>query len=70
MAYAGVEFANKLIRAVNGETGIVAPSFVHLSADNNGGEALKKEIGRDLDYFSAPIELGVSATCLHCKTER
>ncbi|PIL23701.1 hypothetical protein GSI_13450 [Ganoderma sinense ZZ0214-1] len=58
MAYAGVEFTNKIIRAVKGEKGIVAPSFVHLSADKNGGEALKKEIGRDLDYFSAPIELG------------
>ncbi|KAM5535597.1 hypothetical protein V8D89_010764 [Ganoderma adspersum] len=58
MAYAGVEFANKIIRAVKGEKGIVAPSFVHLSADKDGGEALKKEIGRDLDYFSAPIELG------------
>ncbi|KAI1790718.1 malate dehydrogenase [Ganoderma leucocontextum] len=58
MAYAGVEFANKLIRAVKGEKGIVAPSFVHLAADKDGGEAVKKEIGRDLDYFSAPIELG------------
>nr|VWO99069.1 Pre-mRNA-splicing ATP-dependent RNA helicase PRP28 (EC [Ganoderma boninense] len=58
MAYAGAEFADKIIRAVKGEKGIVAPSFVHLSSDKAGGEALKKEISRDLDYFSAPIELG------------
>ncbi|KAI0713303.1 malate dehydrogenase [Earliella scabrosa] len=58
MAYAGAEFAEKIIRAVKGEKGIVAPSFVNLAADKEGGEALKKEIGSDLDYFSAPIELG------------
>ena len=60
MAYAGAEFAEKIIRAVKGEKGIVAPSFVNLAADKEGGEALKKEIGSDLDYFSAPVELGVS----------
>ncbi len=60
MAYAGYEFANKIIRAVKGEKGIVAPTFVNLAADKEGGEALKKEIGSDLDYFSAPVELGVS----------
>ncbi|KAI0710417.1 malate dehydrogenase [Cerioporus squamosus] len=58
MAYAGVEFANKIIRAVKGEKGIVAPTFVNLAADKEGGDALKKEIGSDLDYFSAPVELG------------
>ncbi|TBU28961.1 malate dehydrogenase [Dichomitus squalens] len=58
MAYAGVEFANKIIRAVKGEKGLVAPTFVNLAADAAGGEALKKEIGSDLEYFSAPVELG------------
>ncbi|RPD65799.1 NAD-malate dehydrogenase [Lentinus tigrinus ALCF2SS1-6] len=58
MAYAGVEFANKIIRAVKGEKGIIAPTFVNLAADKEGGEALKKELGTDLDYFSAPVELG------------
>ncbi|KAI8998929.1 malate dehydrogenase [Trametes punicea] len=58
MAYAGNEFANKVIRAVKGEKGIVAPAFVSLAADKQGGDALKKEIGRDLDFFSAPVELG------------
>ena len=59
MAYAGAEFANKVIKAVKGERGIVAPTFVHLTADRASGDALKKEIGRDLEYFSAPVELGV-----------
>ncbi|KAI0822664.1 malate dehydrogenase [Trametes gibbosa] len=58
MAYAGAEFAYKVIRAAQGEKGIVAPTFVNLAADKEGGEALKKEIGQDLDYFSAPVELG------------
>lgn len=59
MAYAGAEFAAKVIRAIGGEKGIVAPSFVNLAANKESGEALKKEIGKDLEYFSAPIELGV-----------
>ncbi|KAF9238687.1 lactate/malate dehydrogenase [Melanogaster broomeanus] len=58
MAYAGAEFAAKVIRALNGETGLVAPTYVNLAADEAGGEALKKELGEDLEYFSAPVELG------------
>ncbi|KAI0696148.1 malate dehydrogenase [Cytidiella melzeri] len=58
MAYAGAEFANSVIKAVKGEKGIVVPTFVSLSADPAGGDALKKEIGADLDFFSAPVELG------------
>lgn len=61
MAFAGAEFAYKVIRAANGEKGIVAPTFVNLAADKEGGDALKKEIGKDLDYFSSPVELGVRA---------
>lgn len=60
MAYAGAEFAAKLIRAIGGEKGVSAPTFVNLSADPSGGEALKKELGQDLDYFSTVVELGVS----------
>lgn len=62
MAYAGAEFAGKIIRALNGEKGIVAPTFVNLTADKVGGEALKGELGelgKDIEYFSAPVELGV-----------
>ncbi|KAI0073190.1 malate dehydrogenase [Panus rudis PR-1116 ss-1] len=58
MAYAGAEFASKIIKAVKGEKGIVAPTFVNLAADKTSGDALKKEIGKDLEYFSAPVELG------------
>ncbi|THG95397.1 hypothetical protein EW026_g6248 [Hermanssonia centrifuga] len=58
MAYAGAEFAAKVIKAIKGEKGIVAPTFVNLASDKASGDALKKEIGQDLEYFSAPVELG------------
>lgn len=60
MAYAGAQFTALVLRALNGEKGIVAPSYVHLAADAAGGAAVKKEIGKELDYFSARVELGVS----------
>lgn len=66
MAYAGAEFATKVLKALNGEKGIVAPSYVHLSADKAGGDAVKKEIGQDLDYFSSNIEIGVSCNLTDC----
>ena len=59
MAYAGAEFAGKILRALKGEKGIIAPTYVNLDADAAGGAAIKKEIGKDLAYFSAPVELGV-----------
>jgi len=58
MAYAGVEFANKIVRALNGEKGIIAPSFVALEADPAGGDALTKELGTKLEFFSSNVELG------------
>jgi len=58
MAYAGAEFAGKVIRALKGEKGLVVPTYVNLSADEVGGKALQKELGKDLEYFSAPVELG------------
>ncbi|KAJ6578896.1 NAD-malate dehydrogenase [Mycena vulgaris] len=58
MAYAGAEFAGKIIRAIKGEKGIVAPSFVALKADPAGGAALTKELGAELEFFSSNIELG------------
>lgn len=58
MAYAGAEFAGKVIRAFKGEKGIVAPSFVSLEADPAGGDALKKYLGQDLEFFSSNVELG------------
>jgi len=58
MAYAGAEFTAKVLRALKGEKGIVAPTFVNLAADKTGGAALTKELGKELEYFSAPVELG------------
>ncbi|KIM61648.1 hypothetical protein SCLCIDRAFT_1215738 [Scleroderma citrinum Foug A] len=58
MAYAGAEFAAKVIRAIKGERGITVPSYVNLTAHPEGGEALRKDIGKELDYFSSPVELG------------
>jgi len=60
MAYAGAEFAAKILRAIKGEKGIVAPSYVNLAADPSGGKTLTGELGRELEYFSAPVELGPS----------
>ncbi|EIW76839.1 NAD-malate dehydrogenase [Coniophora puteana RWD-64-598 SS2] len=57
MAFAGAEFAGKVLRAAKGETGIVAPTYVNLAADSTGAKALSGIIG-DLEYFSAPVELG------------
>jgi len=60
MAFAGAEFASKVIRALKGEKGVVVPTFVNLSADKDGGDALKKELGKDIEYFSVPVELGAN----------
>ena len=58
MAYAGERFADLVIRALSGEKGIVAPSYVNLAADRDGGAALKSAIGKELEYFSARVEIG------------
>lgn len=55
MAYAGFRFAEKIIKAVKGETGIVEPTFVYLPGVP-GGEAVQKETG--CEFFSVPCELG------------
>jgi malate dehydrogenase len=57
MAYAGYRFAEKVLRALKGEKGIVEPSFIYLSGVP-GGEAIAKETG--LDFFSVPVELGTN----------
>ncbi|KAF2474062.1 malate dehydrogenase [Lindgomyces ingoldianus] len=57
MAYAGFRFAEKVIKAVKGEKGIVEPSFVYLPGVP-GGEAIVKTTG--CEFFSVPIELGPS----------
>jgi len=55
MAYAGFRFAEKIIRAVKGEKGIIEPTFVYLPGVP-GGEAIAKITG--VDFFSVPVELG------------
>jgi len=59
MAYAGAEFASKILRAINGEKGIVAPTYVSVAADAAGGSALTKELGEELAFFSSNVEFGV-----------
>ena len=50
MAYAGAKFTNALLRALNGEKGVITPTFVKspLYADQG------------IDFFSSNVELGVS----------
>lgn len=49
MAYAGAKFANSVLRGLNGEKGVVTPTFVKspLFAD------------KGVEYFSSNVELGV-----------
>ncbi|KAF1948723.1 malate dehydrogenase-like protein [Byssothecium circinans] len=55
MAYAGYRFAQKVIKAIQGEKGIVEPSYVYLPGIP-GGDAIAKATG--VEFFSVPIELG------------
>ncbi|SPN98335.1 probable malate dehydrogenase [Cephalotrichum gorgonifer] len=55
MAYAGFRFAEKVLRAVKGEKGLVEPSFVYLPGVPGGAEIAEKT---GCDFFSVPIELG------------
>lgn len=55
MAYAGFRFAEKLLKAVKGEKGLVEPSFVYLPGVP-GGAAIAEKTGTD--FFSVPVELG------------
>jgi malate dehydrogenase len=50
MAYAGAKFANYLLRGLNGEKGVITPTFVKspLFADQG------------IDFFSSNVELGVN----------
>ncbi|KAG8805840.1 hypothetical protein FRC17_005303, partial [Serendipita sp. 399] len=61
MAYAGAEFAIKILKAVKGEgEAIVTQSYVDLTADPEGGKKVLEEIGTPLDYFSVSVKLGPS----------
>lgn len=54
MAYAGAKFTNSLLRGLNGEKGVITPTFVKspLFADQG------------IDFFSSNVELGVSVSLL------
>ena len=49
MAYAGAKFTNTLLRGLNGEKGVITPTFVE--------SPLFREKG--IDFFSSNVELGV-----------
>ncbi|GKT43814.1 malate dehydrogenase, cytoplasmic [Colletotrichum spaethianum] len=57
MAYAGYSgrFAEKVLKAVKGEKGLVEPSYVYLPGVPGGKEIAEKT---GVDFFSVPIELG------------
>jgi malate dehydrogenase len=57
MAFAGFRFAEKVIKAAKGTAGIVEPTFVYLPGVE-GGSSIAKATG--CDFFSVPVELGVS----------
>jgi malate dehydrogenase len=52
MAYAGAKFTHALLRGLNGEKGIITPTFVKSDLFANKG----------VDYFSSNVELGVCAS--------
>lgn len=49
MAYAGAKFTNALLRGLNGEKGVITPSFVKSDLYASQG----------IDFFSSLVELGV-----------
>jgi len=59
MAYAGYRFAEKVIRAVKGESGIIEPSYVYLPGVEGGAEVAK---ATGCEFFSVPVELGPNGT--------
>lgn len=59
MAYAGAKFAELVIRASKGETGLESPSYVSLSSDGEGGKKVVQELGgKELEFFSVRVQLG------------
>lgn len=50
-------FAEKVLKAVKGEKGLVEPSYVYLPGIPGGDEIAKKT---GVEFFSVPVELGVS----------
>ena len=46
-----------MIKATKGEKGVIEPTYIFLEGVDGGSE-IKSKTG--LDYFSVPVELGVS----------
>jgi len=55
MAYAGFRFVNSILKAKNGESGIVEETYLYLPGIP-GGKEIAAEL--DVDYFAVPVELG------------
>ncbi|CAG7851248.1 Malate dehydrogenase, cytoplasmic [Serendipita indica DSM 11827] len=59
MAYAGAEFASKILNAVKGSgEEIVTQTYISLEADPEGAKKVTEEIGTSLEYFSVSVKLG------------
>jgi malate dehydrogenase len=56
MAFAGFRFAESVIKASLGESGIIEPTYVYLPGVP-GGDAINKLLG-GIDFFAIPVELG------------
>ncbi|CCH40800.1 Malate dehydrogenase [Wickerhamomyces ciferrii] len=56
MAYSGYKFAESLIRALKGESGIIEDSFIYLDDGIKGAREVKNKT--KLNYVSLPIRLG------------
>ncbi|CAI0641089.1 unnamed protein product [Colletotrichum noveboracense] len=57
MAYAGFRFAQAIIKAAQGQTGIVEPAYVYLPGVP-GGDAVSKDLG--VEYFAVPVSFGAN----------
>lgn len=62
MAYAAFRFTEAVLKGASGQSGIIEPSFVFLDGIE-GGKAVKDIVGTD--FFSVPIEFGVSSNYLY-----
>lgn len=54
-------FAQSVIKAAKGQSGVVEPTFVYLPGVP-GGDAIAKAVG--VDFFSTQVQLGVCSMSL------
>ncbi|KAH9210797.1 lactate/malate dehydrogenase [Leptodontidium sp. 2 PMI_412] len=55
MAYAGFRFVSALLRAKDGESGVIEETYLYLPGVP-GGKEIAEELG--VDYFAVPVEFG------------